>query len=238
MASPVTHIIFALKILCLLPASIDKTEFIIGTSFPDIRYLAHIDRAATHIEPITWQDIITCQDSFYAGMLFHNLLDLIRLHHFEFRFYEREAPFIPLYKKMFPLVMKFAEDAILYETCDEWQKIANCFDTICDQEVEMCGNKEVVIQWHQALKNYLKEPPTVETIHAFLQATGGAHFQPNPDDYPVNKTFNDLCTLGEFRTVLTRFYDNFECFLTDELLTLPSFEPNMGFIPGRMQLAY
>ena len=34
MASPITHIVLALKVLCLLPGTVDKQAFIVGQGFP------------------------------------------------------------------------------------------------------------------------------------------------------------------------------------------------------------
>jgi hypothetical protein len=116
MAAPIMHIVLAIKVLALLPATIDKAAFIVGTSFPDIRYRAHIDRDVTHIEPVSWKMVAEEQNSFRAGMLFHNLVDILRIHYFEPLFYDRYSleQYTPIYSKLFPLLMKEAEDVFLY----------------------------------------------------------------------------------------------------------------------------
>ena len=76
MPAPVTHILLALSILPLLPGK-DAQEFLLGTSFPDIRYLGVIDRKKTHDPKPSWQKVMQEKSSFKAGMEFHALADKI-----------------------------------------------------------------------------------------------------------------------------------------------------------------
>jgi hypothetical protein len=76
MAAPIAHIFLAVQIL-VGPFKVmsHEKEFIIGTSFPDIRYLKVIERAETHFENVTLNDIKKETNSFKAGMLFHSFVD-------------------------------------------------------------------------------------------------------------------------------------------------------------------
>lgn len=49
MAAPITHVALTEKIFNNIFHNYDKKEFIIGTSFPDIRYLGTIDREKTRL---------------------------------------------------------------------------------------------------------------------------------------------------------------------------------------------
>lgn len=212
MASPITHIIFALNVFSLLPATIDKAAFIVGTSFPDIRHKAGISKESTHIEPISWRDIITCTSSFKAGMLFHSLVDIVRIKHFEHYFYDRYSPehYAPLYFALYPLVLKFAEDALLYDYVQDWHEIINYFDVIYDEELALCSDKNCIKEWHSALQSYFKQKPTFESITKFLAHTGGKmDVWLSGDLFDANKTFTDLIHNFFVHEKLKEFYSTF-----------------------------
>src|SRR5581483_3187092 len=132
MAAPITHIMLALQILSLLPTHFDYKEFLVGTSFPDIRYAAKLDRKLTHIEPVSWTDVLQAETAFHAGMLFHNLVDILRVKYFESHFYNRidAQKYSPSFIKFFPLAMKKAEDEILYSLANDWHEIISFFDSV------------------------------------------------------------------------------------------------------------
>ena len=77
MAAPITHIALTEKIFNNIFHNYDKKEFIIGTSFPDIRYLGTIDREKTHLSVNNLENI-NDKSSFISGMKFHALVDKVR----------------------------------------------------------------------------------------------------------------------------------------------------------------
>ena len=162
MASIITHIVFAIKIFFLLPNTIDIKEFIVGTSFPDIRYLAHLDRKLTHIEPVSWHDIINEKSSFKAGMLFHNFLDIIRMLYFEPCFYDRYfQSHTAIYRNLFPMVMKIAEDVVLYDKINNWSEIMTYFETTYPSEKLLCCEETIINKWHNLIINYCMEKSVI-----------------------------------------------------------------------------
>lgn len=59
MAAPIAHIFCALALLQQGKIKVaDKQSFILGTSFPDIRYLEVIKRDQTHEKNVNWNDVI------------------------------------------------------------------------------------------------------------------------------------------------------------------------------------
>ncbi|MEX0849326.1 MAG: hypothetical protein WD055_03790 [Candidatus Dependentiae bacterium] len=209
-AAPVTHIVLALSVLHLLPPTIDKQAFIVGTSFPDIRYLAKLDRKLTHIEPVTWNDIIKEKSSFRAGMLFHNLVDNIRMQHFEPCFYQRKTSHSEIYKIFFPLVMKTAEDNALYQKIDSWKEISSYFNTVYQEEKDFGIDKQIIKEWHTILQNYLKEKPNVNSINLFLSNEGQKKLRTNIQQFNIKKEFENLIFDEQFKNKLNIFYGNFE----------------------------
>ena len=75
MAGPIGHIVLALSLLNGPLADKDRAAFMLGTTFPDIRYLGVIERGKTHNNHATWQNVQTESSSFKAGMDFHALVD-------------------------------------------------------------------------------------------------------------------------------------------------------------------
>lgn len=209
MAGPVTHIIFALQILHLLPGNIDKQEFIVGTSFPDIRYMAQLRREQTHIEPISWNDVVNEPSSFRAGMLFHNLVDEVRIKHFEHSFYNRNnTNTLPgLYKKLFCLMLKTAEDSFLYNYSNKWHELTSYFDIIYQEELDFGVPKTVVRTWHTMIQEYIAQETTTDAIAAFV-ANNCDIFQ-NMSMFDPYKQFHTLMHSALFQNKLHEFYNNF-----------------------------
>ncbi len=76
MAAPIAHIFLAVQMLLgPLQGLFNEQEFILGTSFPDIRYLKVVQRADTHFTHVTLQDVLQEKSSFKAGMIFHSFVD-------------------------------------------------------------------------------------------------------------------------------------------------------------------
>ncbi|MCL4361787.1 hypothetical protein M1446_05530 [Candidatus Dependentiae bacterium] len=221
MAAPIMHVVFALKIFLLLPPTVDKKEFIVGTSFPDIRYYANLSRESTHIEPASWNDIVNEPSSFRAGMLFHNLLDILRMENFEINFFNRYAlsQYTPLYIRLFPLIMKFAEDVVLYDKIERWQEIINYFDVIFEEEKKLCNDENIIESWHKILQNYFKQKPTFTTLTEFLMSQHSTiNLWEDPINFNPEQIFDLLVNKIIFQKKLNDFYDNFENYLSNEPL--------------------
>lgn len=219
MASAITHVVLAVKVLSLLPPSIDHKAFIVGTCFPDIRYMAGIPRERTHIRPVSWQRVCSEPSSFRAGMMFHNLVDEIRMHEFEIQFYDRHAShlYTPLYIMLFPLFMKFAEDRLLYAKVHNWHEIASYFDTIYPEERLICLDERMIRRWHYALAEYFVQEPTLKSIDLFLSRTANPIASIDSSKFDVSTTFWGLVHSHYFCTSLQQFYDEFETFLGMEI---------------------
>jgi hypothetical protein len=75
-AAPVSHVVYALEYLKMHP-EYDKYKFLRGTVFPDIRYVANIERPMTHPVGVTLDLVDAEADSWRAGFLFHNWVDVM-----------------------------------------------------------------------------------------------------------------------------------------------------------------
>jgi|SRR5581483_6677611 len=150
MAAPIAHIFLAVQMLAgLFYGLFDEKEFIIGTSFPDIRYLKVISREETHATNITLHDIMQEKDSFKAGMLFHAFVDEQREKYIvEQGFYEKLSDF-----KFVTQSLKFAEDEILRSLFDAAAYCAY-FNIILKQEKAYNIAVKDIKRWHMFLKEY------------------------------------------------------------------------------------
>lgn len=177
MAAPVMHILLGLLACFMLKNSenindIEQEEFvekfIVGTVFPDIRYLGVIKREKTHNQLATWNSIkqlVQQKQYFKAGMDFHALVDRMREKYLEEKgIYENILPF-----KFRSQLMKFVEDRFLYEKIDNWFTIAQLFDkNILDEELTFNIPKKDLLKWRGIIRRYCKNKPMLKKLMPLL----------------------------------------------------------------------
>jgi hypothetical protein len=178
MAGPITHFVFAYMALPLLLASgVNEEEFINGTIFPDSRYTTQVPRNKSHIEPVSWQDVVNwCEkDPHYAGMLFHNVVDLWRLRCFEHRFYDRhyEKDYV-VTDLPFPALMKIAEDHLMYQAyLSHAHQTRTALSTICENERTLCNDDSAINKWHTLVQTYCTQGPSVTSLNEMCKNSSG-----------------------------------------------------------------
>ncbi len=150
MAAPIAHIFLAVQMLLgPFKGLFNEIEFIIGTSFPDIRYLKVVERTETHFFNVTLYDILQEKDSFKAGMMFHSFVDEQREAYIvKHNFYE----IIPNFRFR-TQALKFAEDEILKGMFDI-SRYSVYFNEILDQEKSWNIDEIHIKNWHLFLKEY------------------------------------------------------------------------------------
>lgn len=166
MAAPIAHIFCALALITSGTIQVDDMRaFIIGTSFPDIRYLGVVERETTHVHNVTWNDVLNAPTSFLQGLLLHSLLDEKRE-----SFVEEHELYAALNTKKFSTqVLKLYEDMQLYSRVDDWPQIITYFDTILPEEQTYGITTKDIEIWHALLQTYCAQQPTIEAIEFFLQ---------------------------------------------------------------------
>jgi len=160
MSSPITHIVLTEKVFDKYFAGLDKKKFIIGTSFPDIRYLANLDREVTHFESMRMKDILG-EDSFVAGFHFHSVVD---------RVMKENNKRLDLYSYFPPNAENTVEaiktviDMALKPKIDDWSEIRNIFDEVLDDELVFGASRVVVERWHSMLQDYFVKMPDYRNV--------------------------------------------------------------------------
>jgi len=165
MPAPIMHIALSLLILPFLP---DKSprEFIVGASFPDIRYLGVIERSVSHKANPSWQHIKKEQSSFKAGMEFHALVDIM---HDEYMSKHHVYKLLPAECRR-PNYLKFFEDLLVYPKLEkaQWEMIAGYFNGVLQQELALVNNVRAIKIWHNHIQQYILTAPSQDSVKKLL----------------------------------------------------------------------
>lgn len=170
MAGPITHIAIAERLYPHFFAQRDPAAFYIGTSFPDIRQPAQLDRDSTHSYNVSGRDIRGADD-FEAGRLLHSLLDEVQQNYLE-----QSEIYTYLHGPHNVAVAKLLEDEQLYLQVKSWPIIRSYFNSYNDAELEYGVSKAQATTWHHALQAYFAQAPTDESRDAL-----SAHLQESMD---------------------------------------------------------
>ncbi len=201
MAGPITHIVLAQKIYASHFSTLAEKDFYVGTSFPDIRYLGVIEREKTHV-PVTDKRAIQKQNSFFAGVSTHVLVDQLRETYMTTNGVYDLVPKSPLITQ----AMKLYEDAVMYPKCSDWQSVASYFDHILPGESAYGIAENDLRKWHTFLQFYFTHGVTRESGEMFVRTTG------KPDGFATEllKVYEELSTIPNFSRWITDFYDHFQ----------------------------
>jgi hypothetical protein len=158
-AAPATHVVFAEMWLnaheIYDPAS--RSEFIVGTLFPDIRYLGTIDRDETHETKITPDKIRKADTFFRGGMRLHVFVDVQREKFISKYRVNSHLKAIP--KDLRVLFLKVLEDEILWNDC-EWQTITEMLQVIYPEQL-LYVEEDIAQEWHQKMSLSLSQKPSL-----------------------------------------------------------------------------
>jgi hypothetical protein len=158
---PVTHILVAETLYNPYFSHLDHQQFILGNSFPDIRYPAKVDRRLTHFEMTPLKEIQS-QSAFRAGILCHSMVD-----HFwnEILLKDNETLFTAIpHNPVMIHTMKVLQDSFLYERGNHWEEISGYFGDTFQEELEYGVDEIMVSRWHAVLMNYLRKSPQIEDL--------------------------------------------------------------------------
>lgn len=153
MASEITHIVYGKKLFDR-NSLVDWPKFVVGTIFPDIRYIAKVDRDLLHTYGTSEENIPTT-NAFESGKYVHCLIDEKREAYIKSRgIYE----LIPL-NNVSVSALKLVEDTVTYSLYSDWQSVIVSLDDIYEEELVHGITKEIVHRWHKFFQNYVKQTP-------------------------------------------------------------------------------
>jgi len=232
MAAPVTHIILAFATLfnCLALRFMPQQEVLVGTSFPDIRYLNVVPRNSTHVtkpHSLLWQEIKQCRNPFYVGILIHSLVDICQV---DFMLKTKIFQTIPELNDD-PHRLKLFHDLVLYPKgitwIHDWPSITRYFDDYLFAERAYGVSDEMLDVWHMRLKSYFSQglDPYV------MQPALPAYVLPGLEELILDKHLNHTLTSGThqfFLSFILGIIDDFHDYQkTLTLATSMDFEDNV-----------
>ena len=166
MASQITHIVYVKKLFekyDLLPE--EKDEFILGTTFPDIRRIdPTIKRKDTHLHFYPINLDFENLTPFEAGWKFHLYCDMRReeiLNQYGFYSIGHTEEFCRQPAKML-------EDELIYDEYNNWEKLVNYFNNVPFISNGINVPKETFELWYSILANYLDKKPNNNSVKIFL----------------------------------------------------------------------
>lgn len=153
MAAPVGHIVCALALLHSNVAKIIDTDaFMAGTSFPDIRYVAKVERKITHqLKKDSLDYALDAPSAFEQGRRFHVFVDHQRekhmVEHDAYRFV-KGSPW-PTH------MLKIVEDRILFDSIKNRFDPQDVFNKLYPEEIAFGIHERHIKAWHNVLAAYL-----------------------------------------------------------------------------------
>lgn len=207
MSAPISHIVFAEKILKRLPRTVSLREFYVGVCFPDIRYLGGIAKENTHPKTTNFKDIYD-RSAFVTGMKCHVYLDKLRERYLNnLDAYASFADF-----KFAKMGVKFYEDRLRLIDFSQ-RRINSYLNSHLPEEIEFGLSGTTVDHWHLLLKQYLSSKVANLDIKNLLQ-----NFEISTD---AASEINDVITYAprdkELTETLNRFYREFDALLDLEI---------------------
>jgi hypothetical protein len=172
MASQIAHIIYAKRYFDQLEAGkvkssgkIEKDEFILGCTFPDIRRIdGIIKRKDTHLkfEPLNLD--FSNLSPFEAGWKFHLYCDMRREEILNGeKFYS-----LPNTTDFYNQPAKILEDEIIYGKFNNWEKLNGYFNNPPYIDAGIGVNGETYKLWYAILAKYIERQPDERSERAFL----------------------------------------------------------------------
>jgi hypothetical protein len=146
----------------------DRGAFIVGTVFPDIRYLKVVERDKTHFNELPFQSILDEQDSFSAGLKYHSLVDEVREKYMVEKGIYAHTPS----SKFITQALKTYEDEVLYANVSDWNQVVTYLGEVLPEETVLVGQADKVKAWHSLMQEYFKEAPTDISRRNFILGVG------------------------------------------------------------------
>ncbi len=173
-----------------------RRAFIVGTLFPDIRYLGVLKREETHEKELTKQAIIAEKENpFEAGRKLHVWVDEIREQFVEEQEVYKMVP-SPVYKQRASF-LKIVEDALIWNELDV-AFIVEALRVGDPGEEQFNVGTENLKKWHQILSHYIQTPPA-HTLASLVTAKKGFFNISKDEIVEWNKLFSSFTSKPEIQ---------------------------------------
>lgn len=204
MASQITHAALTKLVWPKLQALFKEAPFLIGTIFPDIRYLKVISRERTHISNLKFSDVLTEPNAFAAGLKFHSFVDETRE-----RFMVGRGVYGLLPESRYiTQAMKLYEDEIYYPLVGEWARSADALDRVLLEQTALGVAESDVRRWHDLVRTYFVAGPSAASRAAFIRGLGF----PTEVVEEVEGLVQTMSGNTEFTAAVRDFWNAFDAF--------------------------
>lgn len=200
MATAITHFYWAQRVLKEGAVGQSRNLFLVGTSFPDCRYLAKLPRELTHRGGRDFSSINQAEP-FEAGIRFHHWLDRQRNLKLEAELVAQGYP----RENSFFLAVKNWEDTYFYPKIEDLKSYFPIFEKVYPQELAIV-NRRLADKWHELLVKYFRQRPNPESMKKFMLGVGMS-------EEVVEKTltwFEKIKTDKVIQRLVVSFYDQLQ----------------------------
>ncbi|QVL58190.1 MAG: hypothetical protein KFB93_03680 [Simkaniaceae bacterium] len=133
---------------------VNKRDFLVGTLFPDIRYITHFPRERTHFIVKSLKEVEESSSYFAMGMKFHAWVDTVREDFVVASgIYEKVAPYANGRKAT---LLKFIEEEIIDYDGRKWRVF---FGESLDEE-KAYASEEQIQKWHTIVWGAMQARPS------------------------------------------------------------------------------
>lgn len=163
-AGPMMHVVLGEAWMAQHAPEYDEEQkklFLLGTLFPDVRYLGTIERKKTHYRHVTLAQIQNEPSPFFRGVLLHSFVDEFREKWIKTN--QTTDKIKELQGKRRTTFLKLVEDQILYPS-QSWMTIRRFLLTIPEEEKKYGLDDKTLTEWHTLLAIYFTASPEVILI--------------------------------------------------------------------------
>ena len=167
MASEISHVVYAARVLTNLASEVHDPEYWVGTLFPNIYQIEQRTRHPLHPDNISLYSLVGSTD-FLTGLRVHAWIDVTRENYLRKNLIKERLPWNPATPEAFKLL----EDDLLYDYFDDWDLIYRLLNKVNGEETGFVSDSKIVLRWHEIIQRYFKTHPDDESRQKMLEAKG------------------------------------------------------------------
>jgi hypothetical protein len=167
MASEISHVVYAARVLTNLGSQVKEPTFWVGTLLPNIYQLNIQPRHRLHPGGISLYSLVAEKD-FATGLRVHNWIDVVRENYLRNNYIKEKLPWSPLVPEAFRLL----EDDLLYDYFEDWDLVFRLLNKVNDDELNFVSERTMIAKWHEIIQHYIEKHPNDNDRQRMLHDKG------------------------------------------------------------------
>ncbi len=167
MASEISHVVYAARVLTNLGNQVREPDYWVGTLFPNIYQLGIKARHRLHPDKVSLYSLVA-ENDFMTGLRVHAWVDITRENYLRNHFWKERLPWNPVVSE----ALRLLEDDLLYDYFDDWDLVYRLLNKIDNDELNFISVSTVLSNWHKVIQNYIKNHPDDEVREKMLHDKG------------------------------------------------------------------